>query len=165
MVSWALGSAFDQGCWLPSARSDDMIKFKKKLEEYKAGFKIRDSLLALDLYDLINGGRPSLAVSKIQFDMDRIVHALTWLNGIKNWNKETFFKTLGLRVQNGVPADIAQLCSIDSIGVSRARKLLRSNIKYVRDVAHPANLAIMQKAIGRHAAMKAQIAAKQLIKG
>jgi replicative superfamily II helicase len=67
-------------------------------------------------------------------DLDRTLQVLTALDSMScKWDRQNWFRNLGLRIRYGVEADLVELCQIPNVGAARAKKLKASRIKNIDD--------------------------------
>lgn len=67
-------------------------------------------------------------------DLDRTLQVLNSLDSMScRWDRQNWFRNLGLRLRYGVQADLVELCQIPNVGAVRAKKLKTSRIKTLSD--------------------------------
>jgi len=110
-------------------------------------WRLKQSIMATDLYDLLSQGEKSYMVKNIQNDIDRIAQALTWIDGIKKWKPEGYWNALPMRIRYGIGYELVELCALPGIGAVRAKKLYAEGLSTIKDVKqHP---EIVNKLMGK----------------
>jgi len=72
----------------------------------------------------------------IVFDIDRIVQALSLMDGMyAKWGKETLWMTLPQRIKYGIREELLELVRLPGIGGMRAKKLYEKGFKSLKDIA------------------------------
>lgn len=67
-------------------------------------------------------------------DLDRTMQVLNAIDTMScKWDRQAWFRTLGLRLRYGVEADLVELCQIPNVGQARAKKLKAKRIKTIGD--------------------------------
>lgn len=85
-------------------------------------------------YYLLKGRRDIVQIAALQgvlqADMERTMQVLNAIDTMSGrWDKQQWFRNLGLRLRYGVEADLVELCQIPNIGQARAKKLKAKRIK------------------------------------
>ena len=121
------------------------------------------SVIASDLYNLITeqSGQHMYART-LKNDIDRIIGAVNWIDSLRGWERTKSLDVLALRVKHGVRSGLAEFCSLQGVGVTRARKLESAGIKTLKDIVlNPDKVAQL---LGKTLAPKVVTQAKQMIK-
>ena len=128
------------------ARVDEFTSYVADIwpEKY---WKLKKSVIAADIYDLLSQGEKSFMVKNLQNDIDRITQALTWIDGIRQWKPEGFWNALPMRIRYGIGYDLVELCSLPGIGAVRAKKLYAEGLSTIKDVKQ--NPDIINKLMGK----------------
>jgi replicative superfamily II helicase len=86
------------------------------------------------IYYLLKGRRDIPQIATLQnmlvSDMDRtiqVLHAIDTMSA--KWEKQAWFKNLGMRIRYGVESDLVELCQIPNVGQVRAKRLKAKKIK------------------------------------
>ena len=88
-----------------------------------------------DIFNHISEHDTSPTIRSIQYDIDRIVSALSQISSyVHFWNIDAELKALQIRIKYGILGDLVPLCSLPGVGAKRARKLWNFGIKTVDDV-------------------------------
>lgn len=134
-------------------------KDKERVEEYSTALATKwgrypafESLMACDLYDLMQGYKPPITINNLRHDIERLTQAFTWLDSICQWHQTAIWKTLPIRVQKGVGRELVALCEIDGIGAVRAKKLFEKGFKSRMDLLE--NKETLAKIVGRNISEK-----------
>jgi replicative superfamily II helicase len=124
---------------------------------------ITKSTIAADLYDVLTEQEGIHIYSRqLRSDIDRIIGALTWMNGLFGWESSKELTIIALRVKHGVRAGLAELVSLDGIGIVKAKKLDAAGIKTLEDIVENKDKVI--QLLGKTLAPKVVTQAKALIK-
>jgi helicase len=126
---------------LSRAEKDEISLYNSRLEGHlkQLGVKVfkTDSSIkyAACYYNLLMG-LPSPNMGNIlrglQMDFPRTLEVLKQINNMDlKENIREDLEIVGLRIQNGVPRHLVNLCRIKNIGKQRAKKLYESNIKNI----------------------------------
>lgn len=126
---------------LSRAEKDEISLYNSRLEGHlkQLGIKVfkTDSSIkyAACYYNLLMG-LPSPNMGNIlrglQMDFPRTLEVLKQINNMDlKENIREDLEIVGLRIQNGVPRHLVNLCRIKNIGKQRAKKLYESNIKNI----------------------------------
>lgn len=126
---------------LPYVARKDEIRVLEAVEKLRPFWRgaIMQSTLYADMVDLLKGEKPSPAARQIQYDIDRIVGALSWIGNIGKVMNLQLVNLLPYQVKYGVPGEVAVLCQIDKVGGARAKKLFDSGITTINKVASSAS--------------------------
>jgi helicase len=143
-LSFILANVDSNRCNVVSKSEKSNISFyKNRLEKFLINNRIKtyynDSSLkyAYCYYNILNGLHDSDFYSQvrgIQADFPRTLEVLKSINSfdIKLYD-DSFFNTLKVRVQHGVPPYLVDLCKISNIGKQRSKILYENNIKNSQD--------------------------------
>ncbi len=146
-LAWAIGGQPSQQLpYIPRAEQDEVEVYFNHLRRVIPGVNAKPQLHPAHMYGLISGNGSSPYIRNMQNDIDRVVQALTWLDGCFKWNQNEVWQTLGLRVKYGAPRHLAQLTRLPGVGAKRAAKLFTSGIKSISDVLN--NKAKVQRVVG-----------------
>jgi len=126
---------------LSRAEKDEISLYNARLEGHlrQLGIKVfkTDSSIkyAACYYNLLMG-LPSPNMGNIlrglQMDFPRTLEVLKQINNMDlKENIREDLEIVGLRIQNGVPRHLVNLCRVKNIGKQRAKKLYESNIKNI----------------------------------
>lgn len=146
--SWQIG-------YIPKDAEDRTRRFTEAVLKLPGFDKAWRSSIAADAYDLIVGHDIHMSMRNVQFDSPRICQALLWIDRVKGWKNTKFWSGLQLRVKYGAPADLAELCQIPGIGITRAKKLKEANIKSLDAILNEDNFRKVEFALGKVLARKA----------
>jgi helicase len=68
-------------------------------------------------------------------DIERTMQVVNQLDSMSGkWNQQPWLKTLKMRLQYGVPADLVELCQVPNVGQVRANRLKDKKIKSLDDL-------------------------------
>jgi len=144
MLSFILGNIDSNRCNIISKNDKEEISLYKQkilsiLNKLKLKVFYNDSSLKFCYcyYNILNGFNNSnfFAITKIlQSDFPRTLEVLKSVNSfdLKFFDND-FFDNLKIRIQNGVPPHLVDLCRIKNIGKQRSQKLYDNNIKTIKD--------------------------------
>jgi helicase len=131
---------------ISKAEKEEISLFSNRLERHINDqnlkiFKTDSSMkYAACYYNILNGlnsQNMNAILRNLQIDFPRTLEVLKQIDkmDIKE-NVGDELEVLGLRIQNGVPKHLVNLCGIKNIGKQRAKKLFESNIKNVSDIVN-----------------------------
>lgn len=140
-LSFALGNIDTLKDGIASrADKEAMSKYAYKLNELYMGDNLYEPAIKAGYayYLLLTGtmapGYEALCTN-LKMDFLRTNQVLLTLDGfMKKWHKQSWFRTLALRINYGVKGHMADLCQLPNIGGVRANKLYNAGIKTVKDV-------------------------------
>jgi helicase len=144
-LSFILANIDTHRCGVVSKNEKTKIDlYKKKLEDILSHNRIKcfynDSALKVGYcyYMILNGLHDSDLSSTcrtLQMDFPRTLEVLKSINSFDlKMFENSFFEKLRIRIQNGVPPHLVELCQIPNIGKQRSKKLYDNNIKNITDV-------------------------------
>jgi len=145
-LSFILANVDSQRCGIVSKiEKNSMELYKRKLENILSHNRIKcfynDSAIkaAYCYYNILNGLHDSEFSSlsrTLQMDFPRTLEVLKSINSfdLKLFDNN-FFDILRIRIQNGVPTHLVDLCRIPNIGKQRSKKLYENNIKNLKDLS------------------------------
>jgi replicative superfamily II helicase len=140
-ASIALGN-IDTYRWGISNRyeKEAIAAYQGKIEKMYGKGKFTDGAIKVGAayYYLLKGRRDITQIAALQgmlsADLDRTMQVLTAIDTMSGrWDKQHWFRTMGLRVKYGVEADLVELCQIPNVGQARAKKLKAKRIKTLDD--------------------------------
>ena len=100
----------------------------------------------------------------IKWDIRRITQAIKLIDSMHaDWKLEPIWKTLPLRVQYGVSAEISELCRIPGVGGMRAKKLWNKGFHSIEDVADQNRIKKLRLILQPRLAKKIQAAARDIL--
>lgn len=139
-LSFALGSTPSYSLsYISKADVERVNDYMESVSKLWGNPNLYNSLMACDLFDLLNGHKVSSLINGLKFDVSRIVNALLILNGIYGWDKNNVLEILPDRIQKGLSKEVAELCLIPGIGLARAKLLYDNGFKSKKDISKNKN--------------------------
>lgn len=115
-------------------------RYQAQIEKMYGKGKFTDSVIKIGCvyYNMLKGKRdvPVLQAltGTLLADLDRTMQVLNSLDSMScKWDRQNWFRNLGLRIRHGVEADLVELCQIPNIGQARANRLKTKKIKTLDD--------------------------------
>jgi helicase len=89
-------------------------------------------------YYLLKGRRDIPQIAALQgvlsADMERTMQVLNAIDTMScKWDKQSWFRTIGLRLRYGVESDLVELCQIPNVGQARAKRLKAARVKTLEE--------------------------------
>ena len=140
-VSMALGNT-DSFMWSIANRyeKEQMDAYKRKIEKMYGEGKFMTGAIKMGFahYLMLKGKKNVPAfqgvMAGLHVDLERTMQVVNAIDGMASkWDKAPWLKTLKLRLQYGVGADLVELCQIPNIGTVRANKLKKAGIRTLSD--------------------------------
>lgn len=140
-VSMALGNV-DTHRWgiVNRWEREAIAQYQGKVEKMYGKGKFTDAAIKIGcIYHNMMKGKydvPALAAlsGTLLVDLDRTMQVLNAVDSMSSkWDRQAWFRTLGLRVRYGVPPDLVELCQIPNVGAARAKRLKEKRIKTIGD--------------------------------
>lgn len=160
-LAYALAAPTMQLPYIARSEQERVMNFSNALGKIWNA-PIKSSTLAVDLFDLLCGEKPSVAARQFKQDAERVCAALSWIGGVKKIARQDMWMILPLRLMYGVPAKLVQLCRLPKVGAVRAQKLYAAGIKTLEDVV--ANPAKVQMVVGQSYLREVLNAAKRILR-
>lgn len=144
MLSFILGNIDSNRCNIISKHEKEEISlYKQKILSILNNLKIKvfynESSLKFCFcyYNILSGLNNSnlyATTRLLQLDFPRTLEVLKSINSFDlKFFDNNFFDNLKIRIQNGVPPHLVELCKIKNIGKQRSQKLYDNKIKTVED--------------------------------
>jgi helicase len=164
-LSYALGTtpSLDLS-YVPKADVDRVSEYTSAVAGIWPGsaYEIKPSVIACNVYDLLSQGANSPTIRNLQNDGERIVQALSWIDGIKSWNQTAYWKALPIRLRYGIGKELVDLCTLPGVGAVRAKKLYAAGVKNIKDVVKLSS--VVKKIMGDKTSDKTILAARNMLK-
>jgi len=150
--------------YVPRSDADRVAAFTSAVAGIWPGqyYELKPSVIACNLFDLLSQGESSPTIRNLQHDGERIVQALSWIDGIKSWGQTTYWKALPIRLRYGVGQELVDLCSLPGVGAVRAKKLYTAGVKNLKDVVRLPS--VVKKIMGEKTSDKTVAAARSILK-
>lgn len=135
-LAYALAAPTAQLPYIPRSEMDDVLDFTNQIRSVwgRSGPPLKANTLARDLYELLQGKKPTPQCRPLQLDAERITGAISWISGIFRIEKPEFLKILPIRMRYGCSRELAVLCQLPGIGAVKAKKLAVMGITTLMDV-------------------------------
>ena len=140
-ISMALGN-IDTHRWgiVNRWEREAIAQYQGKVEKMYGKGKFTDSTIKIGCvyHNMLKGKHdmPTLnaLTATLLVDLDRTMQVLNSIDSMSSkWDRQGWFRTLGLRVKYGVGVDLVELCQIPNVGAARAKRLKDKRIKTVGD--------------------------------
>lgn len=117
-----------------------IAQYQGKVEKMYGKGKFTDATIKIGCvyHNMLKGKHdmPTLnaLTGQLLVDLDRTMQVLNSIDSMSSkWDRQAWFRSLGLRVRYGVGADLVELCQIPNVGAARAKRLKDKRIKTVGD--------------------------------
>lgn len=140
-VSMAMGNT-DTFMWSIANRyeKEQMDNYKRKIEKLygDSTFTVGAIKMGFAHYLMLKGKKNVPAfqgvMAGLHVDMERTMQVVSAIDSMASkWDKGAYLKTLKLRLQYGVSADLVELCQIPNVGTVRAGRLKKAGVRTLSD--------------------------------